>query len=319
MLPAPAKVLESLRERVRAARPSIVFPEGGDERILRAAELLREDAVVEPYVLNAPEAPKTESHPRFEDMAALVQRKRAHKGMDLDGARKQLQDPLWFGGAMVALGEAAGMVAGAANATGDVIRAGLGTVGLAEGSALCSSCFVMARDDLVLSYADGGVVPDPSSEQLVDIARSTIVTHRCLVGSDPKVAFLSFSTRGSAAHARVDKVRAASELAKQRLGCPVDGELQVDAAIVPSVAQRKAPDSPLAGQANVLIFPDLDSGNIAYKLTQRLAGFTAIGPLLQGLSRPCLDLSRGCSAEDVYWVACCAAALAAQDPDSGDV
>ncbi|MCK4574255.1 MAG: phosphotransacetylase, partial [candidate division Zixibacteria bacterium] len=214
--------------------------------------------------------------------------------------------PLYFGAMMVRHDKADASVAGSINTTGDVIRAAIQVIGLKEGISTVSSCFMMTvpkyRDEhgKVFLYADGAVVPNPNAKQLASIAVSTADTMKNLLGMDPKIALLSFSTKGSAKHRDVDKVLEAYEILKRDYPeLKVDGELQVDAAIVPEVAAKKAPGSEIGGEANILIFPDLDAGNIAYKLTQRLANATATGPIIQGLAKPANDLSRGCSAEDI--------------------
>ena len=231
---------------------------------------------------------------------------RKHKGVDLDTATKAVTDPLIYAAMLVRLGHASGTVGGAVATTPDVVRAALQVIGKAPDSALVSSFFLMAPPEgaadpaRAMVYSDCGLVIEPSESELSAIAAASCASLRALLNEEPKVAFLSFSTKGSAAHPNVDKVSNAAKLfAAEHPDIPADGELQFDAAFLPSVAATKAPDSVAAGQANVMIFPSLDAGNIAYKITQRLGGYAAIGPIMQGLAKPANDLSRGCSAEDV--------------------
>ncbi len=298
-------VLDRLRDRARARRARIVLPETKDPRTVDARRILEGDRLCDVVWIDDP---KTD--PRLRDVARHLHSRRKHKGMSEDEALRLAAEPVMFGAGLVALGHADGGVTGAAHATADVIRAGLFQLGTAPGIPLVSSMFLLVRGAEVLSFADCGVVPDPDPDQLVHIANATAQNHQRFTGEPPRVAFLSFSTRGSAEHAKVAKVRSAA--AKFRAAHPAiasDGELQFDAAYVPAVAARKCKDSPLQGRANVFVFPDLDAGNLAYKITERLGGFQAFGPLLQGLGKPWLDLSRGCSAEDIAGVAVIASAM----------
>lgn len=304
-----ASFVESLVARAKALGRRLVLSEGADERTREAARVLTERGIARVTLIGgAPMDGVTARDPATDASRDAVARhllaRKPDKAGDLTRAWELAVDPLRFAACLVALGEADATVGGAVNTTGDVLRAALWAVGAAPGIKTVSSSMYMVTEPYgVLTFTDAGVVQYPTAQQLAEIALAACRDRRRIVGDEPRVAFLSHSTRGSAAGDSIDRMRDALGFFRGMApGVVADGELQADAALVPEVAARKAKDSALAGRANVLVFPDLDSGNIAYKLVQRIAGATALGPIVQGLSKPCCDLSRGAVAEDIVLV-----------------
>lgn len=318
-------LLETIIERAKSDKQRIVLPEGTEERTLRAADLILSDNVADIILLgneqtikdlavkyNLPNIHKAiiidpKEHTKKKEYIELLVELRKNKGMTPEQAAILVEDPLYLACLMIKNGDADGEIAGAQNTTGDVLRPALQIIKTLPGVKVVSGAFIMFTqtpqygENGILLFADCAVMPNPNAEELASIAVSSAKTMHSLVNVEPIVAILSFSTKGSAEHEMIDKVREATQIAKKMdSNLLIDGELQADAALVPSVGSSKAPGSLIAGKANVLVFPTLESGNIGYKLVQRLGSAQAVGPVLQGMAAPVNDLSRGCSIEDIY-------------------
>jgi phosphate acetyltransferase len=309
-------LLSQLRDRAANQPRRIVFPEAEDPRILHAVRLIADRKMAIPVLIGLPDRisekaralgvnlkgidlVKTDSE-RSDSYAFMLQAEWRAKGVTEIEARERLRNPIYFAAAMVRANDADGFVGGVATTTADTVRAAIHCIGLHEESSSVSSFFLMILPGMNLVFADCAVIPSPSVTQLTEIALDAARNTRRFLNVEPRVAFLSFSTKGSAQHQSLDRIRESVATARARSPeMVIDGELQVDAALIPEISKSKAPGSVVAGQANTLIFPDLQSGNIGYKLVERLAGARAVGPILQGLKKPANDLSRGCSVEDV--------------------
>ncbi len=327
-------LMDEIKQKARIAGKRIVLPEGAEERTVKAAELIAKEGIAQVILVGNEDEIKQKSagldysgvtiidpekSEKVKSYADTFYELRKSKGITEEQALKQVKDPLYYACMMIKMGDADGMVAGAINTTANTLRPALQIIKTSPGISVVSSCFIMILKDEcyghngIMVFGDCAVNPNPDDKQLAAIAVSTAKTASQLTGMEPKVAMLSFSTKGSAKHENVDKVVSATKLVKELApSLMVDGELQADAALVASVGQLKSPGSPVAGNANVLIFPDLQAGNIGYKLVQRLADAEAIGPICQGLAAPVNDLSRGCSVDDIVSVVAITAVQALQ-------
>jgi phosphate acetyltransferase len=318
------ELLDTIKLNARKYNKRIVLPEGYEERTIKAADIAISENLAQIILIGDPDEIKAHaeklglknldkarivnplSHEKKEHYIDMMVELRKHKGLTREEASRLIEDPLYLGVLMIKNGDADGEVSGADHATGDVLRPAFHYVKTAPGISVVSGAFIMILQDKdfgengILVYADGAVHPNPTDKELAEIAIATAHTARAICGFEPRVAMLSFSTKGSASHEMVDRVVSATRIAKEMApDLMIDGELQADAALIESIGQKKAPGSKIAGKANVLVFPDLNCGNIAYKLTQRLAHAEAIGPVLQGMAAPINDLSRGCSVSDI--------------------
>lgn len=325
---AELELIRTIKEKASAKKRTVVLPESHDDRVIKAAGILSAEKIAQVITIGNEEKVREsaknlgvdltgvriidpEKSEKLSDFTNIFFNMRKHKGVTIEQAKETMKQDLFFGAMLVKESMADGFVAGSTASTADVLRAAIQCVGMPEGISIVSSFFLMIFPEKTYSFGDCAVVPNPDANQLADIAISTAVNHQKLTGEEPYVAMLSFSTKGSAKHELIDKVLEATEIVKQkRPDIKVDGELQFDAAVVDSIGKKKAPESDVAGRANVLIFPDLQAGNIGYKIAQRMGKAEAVGPVVQGLKKPLFDLSRGCSVDDIVSTAAIAALMA---------